>query len=698
MVCDNIRRVKTGSLGDMTYTSTYVFNSMSDVTDMQSWLGKNLDAIQLVGGYADWNDWLNSPSWIASQLSNFQGDIKWSIGLIPWGASLSDAGTGAYDDKYVALAKNMLANAGNESQIYLRVGWEMNGDGWFPWSANGREGDYVAAYQHFVDAFRSVSDKFVFEWTPNAGAMGMNPEAAYPGDKYVDVIGSDVYYNTQWDPTDPYAAWNWFVNEPYGLQWQQDFAAAHGKATAIGEWGINSDTAGPFIEMAAQWFEDHNMLYQNYWNSNADFSGKLSSGQYPDAGAVFQAIFGTQGLEGYADSMTTPVNRSGGSGVDELVGHGGNDVLSGNDGNDWLHGYAGDDILNGGNGNDMLDGGPGNDTLNGGAGADTMIGGAGNDTYYVDNVGDHIVETADGGIDTVYSSIDFSLKGLAVENLTLTGTGNLSADGNELDNILVGNAGNNVIDGHEGADTMIGGAGNDTYYVDNINDRVVEHAGEGTDRVYSSVDYSLTGQSIENMILTGTADLKATGNELNNVLVGNSGNNVLDGGAGADWMTGGDGNDTYYFDNAGDHAVEKAGGGNDTIYSSISYSLSNAPEVENLHLLGSANLNALGSAGDNILVGNDGNNTIYGRGGNDTLTGGGGADNFWFAEAGHSTITDFGSGDTVGISNVLTSANKVVLTQNDQGVLLSAGSDFSVELLGVSLNHVLLTNAGYAYA
>lgn len=680
----------------MTNISTYVFNTMSDVTNMDAWLGKNVDAIQLVGGYANWDDWLYSPSWIAGQLSGFQGEIKWSIGLIPWGASLADAGKGTYDDKYTALARSMLADAGSDDQIYVRVGWEMNGNGWFPWSANGKEGDYVAAFQHFVDAFRSVSDKFVFEWTPNIGDMGMNPELAYPGDKYVDVIGMDFYYNTQWDPTDPNVAWNWFVNERYGLQWQQDFAAAHGKPTAVGEWGVNSDTSGPFIEMAAQWFQDHNMLYHNYWNSNADFSGQLSAGQYPDAGAAFQAIFGGS-LESYANSQTAAINRSGGSGVDEMVGHGGNDTLSGNDGNDWLHGYAGNDVLNGGNGDDVLDGSVGDDTLNGGAGIDLMTGGAGNDIYYVDNAHDKVVEFAGEGTDIVYSSIDFSLEGTAVENLSLTGTGNLSATGNELDNLLTGNSGNNVLDGHQGADTMIGGTGNDTYMVDNVGDHIVELAGQGTDRVFASVSYSLAGQSVENIALTGHADINATGNELTNTLVGNAGNNVLDGGAGADWMIGGKGDDIYYFDNVGDHAIENAAEGNDTIYASVSYTLANSPQVENLHLLGSANLNALGSAGDNVLVGNDGNNTLYGKGGNDTLTGGAGSDSFWFAEKGHSTITDFGHGDTVGLSSALTSGTKVMMMQNDQGVLISAGADFSVELVGVTMDHVLLSKTGYVF-
>jgi len=294
-----------------------------------------------------------------------------------------------------------------------------------------------------------------------------------------------------------------------------------------------------------------------------------------------------------------------------------------------------DNVLTGNAAANTLAGGGGADTLNGAAGADSMSGGTGDDTYFVDNAGDQVIENpGEGTSDTVRSSIgfDLSLKGANVENLTLLGVGAINGTGNELANVITGNAGANVLDGKGGADAMSGGAGNDTYLVDNAGDTVSEAPAGGVDVVKSSVNFTLA-DNVENLILTGTDSINGTGNLLHNVLTGNAGNNVLDdGGVGApDSMIGGAGNDTYVVNNAGDVVSETlagVAGGVDLVQSAVSFIL--GANLENLTLTGTGNINATGNALNNTLIGNSGNNTLKGGVGADILQGGDGDDRFIF--------------------------------------------------------------------
>ncbi len=179
----------------------------------------------------------------------------------------------------------------------------------------------------------------------------------------------------------------------------------------------------------------------------------------------------------------------------------------------------------------------------------------------------------------IESSVSYTLKADDTA-LKLTGTSPLIGKGNANPNTLTGNDGNNKLYGLEGDDLLQGGLGND-------------------------------------------------------VLEGGAGNDMLDGGAGTDKLAGGQGDDVYLIDDSGrngkaaDTITEKAGQGNDTVRSSISFTLS--AEVETLVLTQSADSQATGNKGSNTIAGNGGANLIDGKEGNDTLTGGEGADRFVFS-------------------------------------------------------------------
>jgi Ca2+-binding RTX toxin-like protein len=188
-----------------------------------------------------------------------------------------------------------------------------------------------------------------------------------------------------------------------------------------------------------------------------------------------------------------------------ITGTAGNDTLSGASGNDTIDGLGGADIMSGGLGDDIYYVGQSGDAVveNPGAGADTvrssityalapnvenldligtaaingtgnaldnvlsgnaannrLSGGAGDDIYIITQSGDSVVENSGAGTDTVQAAISYSL-GRYVENLLLTGSGDINGTGNSGANSITGNSGNNTLKGGGGADSLSGGAGSD---------------------------------------------------------------------------------------------------------------------------------------------------------------------------------------------------------------------------------------------
>ncbi|ESQ88994.1 hypothetical protein ABAC460_14535 [Asticcacaulis sp. AC460] len=506
--------------------------------------------------------------------------------------------------------------------------------------------------------------------------------------------------------------------------------------------GVGDDNLSGGIGFNRLFGEDGNDIIEGgSGGDELDGGAGIDTASYLHAGgnvAVSLAVSGYQnvGSEG-SDSLTAFENLTGGFGYDTLTGDGGNNVLDGSGGVDSLIGGLGNDtyyvdnsadkivefsgegtdtayvnvtysisgrqvenlILTGSEdlgatGNSLansLTGNSGDNLLNGDTGVDTVTGGLGNDTYVVNVAGDVVIEAAGEGDDLVQASVSYGLS-VEVERLELIGTGNVNGTGNALNNVLTGNAGNNVLDGASGVDTMIGGLGNDSYYVDDLGDVVTEAAGQGTDLIYAGMSYSLAGKLVENLILTGTANLSATGNTLGNALTGNAGNNALNGGAAKDTMAGGLGDDSYWVDNTGDKVVENNGEGFDTIYASVTYNLTGR-YAEVLELTGAANIDAAGNSLGNTLRGNSGSNTLNGLGGNDILTGNGGLDTFLFQTGSRSdTITDFtvADGDLINV-NAYTGgvANSGLVSQAGLNVVINLGGGNLITVLNAAQADVL---------
>jgi beta-mannanase len=119
---------------------------------------------------------------------------------------LPDVANGLYDGTINAIAADIAA--GNHS-LFMRWGHEMEQNfGRYPWS--GYPADYIPAYRHVVELFRSLlaSDQpNYYIWSP---AGNGNAPAYYPGNDVVDYIGISVYSYKEWD--------TWFYGFPQTFQ------------------------------------------------------------------------------------------------------------------------------------------------------------------------------------------------------------------------------------------------------------------------------------------------------------------------------------------------------------------------------------------------------------------------------------------------------------------------------------------------
>ena len=190
------------------------------------------DYLERTQGWAAMDEAPGASAWSGSGFRLVMG-----VPILPGVGSLAQGATGAYNAYFTTLAKN-LVGAGQAGAI-LRLGWEFNGT-WFPWSVQSSADatNFVRFWQQIVTTMRAVhGQRFKFVWNPNgASPTSYSPDQAYPGNAYVDYVGTDDYDNFWGTPFTPAAAWANQLSQQWGLNWLSSFAAAHGKPIAIPEW------------------------------------------------------------------------------------------------------------------------------------------------------------------------------------------------------------------------------------------------------------------------------------------------------------------------------------------------------------------------------------------------------------------------------------------------------------------------------
>ncbi len=363
---------------------TYVFNPSETDPESEAWFEnkfntftqsmgtKPLYSDAFVNYYADWSQWVptmdgTARSWAASPVLRGVTPVT----NMPMATTsdwnnqdqvFKDIIAGKHDDVFVGLV-NSWKKVGYVA-IDVRIGPEMNGtfEPWYMGNDPATVADWTEAFRHIATLIRTVPGISVRTvWNPaNLNWTGQPTSSAYPGDKYVDVIGADTYSPVfpptlyDWHKNDgSYAASlpEWFADpvnrehywaNPNATEWNPNgydpsqwgmkqvlaFAARHNKPIGIAEAGAGGDglKTGPVDDPDfPRWLYSVLSLpgapkvdYVNIWDINpGDGDWEFTNGKKPLEAAAWRQYFGVPPAAGGSHPVATPPVV--GAGPDTLV-------------------------------------------------------------------------------------------------------------------------------------------------------------------------------------------------------------------------------------------------------------------------------------------------------------------------------------------------------------------------------------------
>src|SRR5262249_13235777 len=113
------------------------------------------------------------------------------------------------------------------------------------------------------------------------------------GDQFVDYVGLDVY-DFKFEGT-PEERWQYlYLKAPFGLEWQRDFAARHGKRMSYPEWGVGQFGDNPyFVARMHDWFEQNRdrIAYPAYFDVAGLWPTQIDNDRFPESQALFRKLF-----------------------------------------------------------------------------------------------------------------------------------------------------------------------------------------------------------------------------------------------------------------------------------------------------------------------------------------------------------------------------------------------------------------------
>ncbi|MCE0535905.1 hypothetical protein LWF15_10310 [Kineosporia rhizophila] len=296
------------------YRGTYP----SKVGEFGDWLGRDAAYAMDYSTRGTWEE-IAAPTYMLNTWQNSGYQMVYAVAMLPTrnkSVSLAAGADGDYNQHFERLAKNLVAY--DQGDAILRLGWEFNVD--WPWHPTlGDEKDFIKFWRNIVTTMRSVpgAENLKFDWNVNNGGDSYNSTLFYPGNKYVDYIGVDVYDISWAENTYPFPAgceadcqrahqeqaWTNVVSATYGLSFWSSFAQEKKKPMSLPEWGMwdrsISDGHGGgdnpyFVEQMFKFVDDprNNVAYQIYFDVNVGEKGDHRLESLPKGGKKFKKLFG----------------------------------------------------------------------------------------------------------------------------------------------------------------------------------------------------------------------------------------------------------------------------------------------------------------------------------------------------------------------------------------------------------------------